>query len=425
MDGGMAVWRRWWASPARDIALAVLLTALMLAGAYGEAHPNHASDQIVSGHPVPQHTPTAAFLLVVVAGLVLAARRWYPVAVLAVSTTAVAIFSLLGYVNGAALLLPTAALYGLAKTGSVRRAVTAAGITLVVLMAATAAGNPFGPFGGSFDLIPGLIAAALFAGLAVNNRRAYIASIQAGAEAEARQRVDEERLRIARELHDVVAHTMATINVQAGVAAHVLAERPDAAAQALQAIKLASKEGLRELRAILNVLRQADEADPTQPAPGVAQLDTLIAGAVQAGLATGLSVTGVVRPLPPAVDLAAYRIVQESLTNAIRHAGPATATVSLSYDDAALRIEVADTGRGSLTVSAGGGHGLIGMRERAASVGGVVEAGPADAGGYRVAATLPLDRQRLDGPAAPAASGNPATPPSPATLATLEEGTRS
>src|ERR1039457_629821 len=163
MDGGMAVWRRWWASPARDIALAVLLTALMLAGAYGEAHPNHASDQIVSGHPVPQHTPTAAFLLVVVAGLVLAGRRWYPVGVLAVSTTAVAIFSLLGYVNGAALLLPTAALYGLAKTGSVRRAVTAAGITLVVLMAATAAGNPFG---GSFDLIPGVMGAALFARVA-------------------------------------------------------------------------------------------------------------------------------------------------------------------------------------------------------------------------------------------------------------------
>jgi signal transduction histidine kinase len=428
MDGALVVWRRWWASPARDIALAVLLTAVMLAGAYAEAHPNNPSDQTVSGHPVPLHTPTAAFALVVVAGLVLAACRWYPVAVLAVSTTAVAIFSLLGYVNGAALLLPTAALYGLARTGSVRRAIAAAGITLVVVMAATAAGNPFGPFGGGFDLIPGLIAAALFAGIAVNNRRKYIASIQAGAEAEARRRVDDERLRIARELHDVVAHTMATINVQAGVAAHVLAERPDAAASALQAIKLASKEGLRELRAILNVLRQADEADPTQPAPGVAQLDTLIASAVQAGLATSLSVTGPVRPLPPAVDLAAYRIVQESLTNAIRHAGPATATVSLSYDDAALRIHVADTGRGSPAVSAGGGHGLIGMRERAASVGGVVETGPADPGGYRVAATLPLDGRRLEGPAAPAGSAapaSPAAPPSPATLATLEEGTRS
>jgi signal transduction histidine kinase len=410
MDGALAVWRRWWASPARDIGLAVLLTAVMLAGAYGEAHPNHASDQTVSGHPVPLHTPTAAFALVVVAGLVLAARGWYPVAVLAVSTTAVAIFSLLGYVNGAALLLPTAALYGLARTGSVRRAVAAAGITLVVLMAATAAANPFGPFGGGFDLIPGLIAAALFAGIAVNNRRKYIASIQAGAEAEARRRVDEERLRIARELHDVVAHTMATINVQAGVAAHVLAERPDAAASALLAIKLASKEGLRELRAILNVLRQADEADFTQPAPGLAQLDTLITGAALAGLATSLSQAGQARPLPAAVDLAAYRIVQESLTNAIRHAGPATASVSLTYDDAELRIDVADTGRGSPAPAGdGSGHGLIGMRERAASVGGVVEAGPAREGGYRVAARLPLDGQQ----------------PAAGTPAPVGEGTRS
>src|SRR5450755_1591945 len=225
MDDAWAMWRSWRESIASDIAIAVVLTAVTLVGAYGEAHPNQPSDKVVGGHPVP-HTPAAAFLLVAVAGLVLAGRRWYPVAVLAVSTTAVAVFSLLGYVNGAALLLPTAALYGLARTGSVRRAVAAAGITLVVLMAATAAANPFGPFGGGFELIPGLIAAALFAGIAVNNRRKYIASIQAGAEAEARRRVDEERLRIARELHDVVAHTMATINVQAGVAAHVLPDRP-------------------------------------------------------------------------------------------------------------------------------------------------------------------------------------------------------
>ena len=118
-----------------------------------------------------------------------------------------------------------------------------------------------------------MIAAALFAGIAVANRRAYVASIRDRAEEEARRRIDEERLRIARELHDVVAHTMATINVQAGVAAHVLPTHPEAAAEALQAIKTASKDGLRELRAILNVLRQADDADPTQPAPGTAQLE--------------------------------------------------------------------------------------------------------------------------------------------------------
>src|ERR1700746_3389945 len=165
------------------------------------------------------------------------------------------------------------------------------------------------------------------------------------------RRLDEERLRIARELHDVVAHTMATINVQAGVAAHVLPTRPEAAAESLQAIKTASKEGLRELRAILNVLRQADDADPTQPAPGTAQLEDLIAGARRAGLETTLTVTGDRVPLPAAVDLAAYRIIQESLTNTIRHAGPATAAVSLGYQHDELRVEVTDTGRGPETAA--------------------------------------------------------------------------
>jgi len=399
------MWLRWRESVASDVALAVLLTAVALLGAYGEAHPNQASDKVVGGHPVP-HTPAAAFLLVVAAGLVLAGRRRFPLPVLAVSTAAVMAFSLLGYVNGSALLLPTVALYAAARAVRVRQAALAAAVTLVALMAATAAGNPFGAAGGGFDLIPGLVAAALFAGVAASNRRAYIASIRARAEDDARRRVDEERLRIARELHDVVAHTMATINVQAGVAAHVLADRPEAAAEALRVIKGASKDGLRELRAILNVLRQADEDDPTEPAPGLAQIDILIAGAAQAGLETGIRLTGEAVPLPAAVDLAAYRIVQESLTNAIRHAGPATATVSLSYGDAELGIEVVDTGRGT-SFSDGSGHGLIGMRERAASVGGTVETGPERGGGYRVAARLPLDGQPLadDAVAAPLGQG--------------------
>jgi signal transduction histidine kinase len=396
VDKALALWRRWRESVASDIVTAAALTALMLAGAYAEAHPNQPADRVVSGHPVP-HTPAAAFTLVVVAGLVLAGRRRYPLAVLAVSTSAVAAYSLLGYVNGAALLLPTVALFAAARAAGVRQAIAAAGVTLVVLMGATAAGNPFGPFGGGFTLIPGLIAAALFAGLASQNRRAYIASLQARAEDDARRRVDEERLRIARELHDVVAHTMATINVQAGVAAHVLPDRPEAAAEALRVIKGASKEGLRELRAILNVLRRADEDDPTQPAPGLAQIETLVAGATRAGLATTVRLTGTAGPLPAAVDLAAYRIVQESLTNAIRHAGPATAIVSLSYGQAELGIDVVDTGRGASTsASEGSGHGLIGMRERAASVGGTVQTGPQPGGGYRVAARLPLDGRPLD-----------------------------
>jgi signal transduction histidine kinase len=360
MDGVRTAWRRYLDSPVRDVVLAVVVTVVLLVGSYGEAHPTSPSDTSqFRGHVAP-HTPPAALLLVAVAGLALAWRRRYPVTVLAVSTAAVVSYTLLGYVNGAALLAPVLALYAVATQVSARRAVAAAVITVAVLMAATAAENPFGRItGGGFDLIPFLGAAALFAGIAVANRQAYVASIHDRAQEEARRRLDEERLRIARELHDVVAHTMATINVQAGAAAHVLPTRPEVAAEALQSIKAASKEGLRELRAILNVLRQADEADPTQPAPGTAQLETLVAGARRAGLETTLTVTGTPVPVPAAVDLAAYRIVQESLTNAIRHAGPATAAVSLNYGDDELRVDVADTGRGPSVgaVSEGAGHG--------------------------------------------------------------------
>ncbi len=275
-----------------------------------------------------RHSPA----LVALASIVLIWRSRWPLAVLAVSTAAVLGYTLQGYVNGAALLAPAAAIYAVATNVSVRRALAASAVTLVVLLAATANSNPFGTAtGGAVVVLPVLFAAVCLGGIAVANRRAFVASLQARADAVAAQRIDEERLRIARELHDVVAHTMATINVQASAAAMVLAERPDTAAEALQAIRTASKNGLRELRAILNVLRQADDAEPTAPAPGLAQVDALIAGATQAGLPTTLSVTGEPAALPAGTDLAAYRIIQESLTNAIRHAGPATATVALTY----------------------------------------------------------------------------------------------
>jgi signal transduction histidine kinase len=379
----LSVWSRWHRSRAYEVISAVLLTALLVAGAYGEAHPSSPSDMLPNGHPVP-HTPAGAFLLVIAAGLALAWRRRYPVPVLVFATACVAAYSLAGWVNGAALLLPVAALYCVTREQATRRAVIAAGVTLAVLLGATALGNPFGPIGGGFFLIPGLVAAALFAGLAACNRRAYIASIRARAEEDARRQVGEERLRIARELHDVVAHTMATINVQAGVAAHVVAERPEAAAAALVAIKTASRDGLRELRAILHVLRRVGETgdgSPTQPAPGLAQLDGLVANTVAAGLATTVRQTGQPRPLSPAVDLTAYRIIQESLTNVIRHAGPAAAEVSLCFDATVLRIDVADNGRGCGAAGPGslagvlaglagpasqGCHGITGMRERAA-----------------------------------------------------------
>jgi signal transduction histidine kinase len=397
MEGVAAAWRRWFSPAVRDAVLAAVVTLLLVSGSLGEGNPGNPADRIQFRGHTPPH-PGAWVLLVAVACLVLAWRRRYPVTVLAVSVAAVSAYSLLGYVNGASLVAPILALYAVATQVTVRRAVAAAVATLAVLLTVTAADNPFGHIsGGGFDIIPFMVAAALFAGIAVANRRAYVESIQDRAEQDARRRIDEERLRIARELHDVVAHTMATINVQAGVAAHVLSTRPEAVADSLQAIKAASKEGLRELRAILNVLRQADDADPTQPAPGTAQLETLITGARRAGLDTTLTVTGEPVPLPAAVDLAAYRIVQESLTNAIRHAGPATAAVSLGYGHDELRIDVTDTGHGPATgqdnqgAGENGGHGLAGMRERAATVGGALEAGPGPAGGFRVAARLPLN----------------------------------
>ena len=395
MNGVGAVLRWWRQVPARDAVLALVVTAALLYGSYGEAHPSTTA-YFHGGHHLP-HTPTAALILVAVACLALIWRRRWPVAVLGVSVAAATIYTLLGYVNGAVLVAPMIALYTVASQVTVRQAVAYGLGTLVVLGSASISVNPLGPFGGAVVILPFMTAVVVIAGIAVANRRAYVDSIRDRAEQDARRRLDEERLRIARELHDVVAHTMATINVQAGVAAHVLSTRPDVVAESLQAIKTASKEGLRELRAILNVLRQADDADPTQPAPGTAQLEALITGTRRSGLETTFTVTGQPVSLQAAVDLAAYRIIQESLTNTIRHAGPATAAVSLGYHHDELRIDVIDTGRGQPAVAgSGGGHGLAGMRERAAAVGGTVEAGPGPAGGFRVAARLPLGDTRID-----------------------------
>jgi signal transduction histidine kinase len=379
----------------RDAATAAVVTVVAVAAANAEAHPQVPSRYFTGGHHLP-HTPTAALLLVLLAGVVLAWRRRYPRVVLCLSTAAVVAYTLPGYVNGVALLLPAVAMGTLATLLPIRRSALWAAGTVVVLMGATAVNNPLGTFGGGFVLIPANITVALFAGMAIGDRRAYAKAQRERAEHEARRQIEEERLRIARELHDVVAHTMATINVQASAATQLLnTQRPEQAAESIAAIRAASKEGLRELRAILNVLRHADEPDdPTAPAPGLARLDALAAGVRQAGLPVTVTVTGEQRPLPALTDLAAFRIIQEALTNSIRHAGPATATVAVRYEDAALLIEIADTGRGATVRSddkVESGHGLRGMRERATAAGGTIEIGPGPSGGFRVAARFPLD----------------------------------
>ena len=380
-------WGRVRRSPfAFDVALAVVLALVTVAGSVGESHPGNPSDKPPAGVHIA--APAAAYLLVAASALALIWRRRRPVLVLAVSLGAALLYICLGYFGGAVMLNPMFALYAVAVAVAVptARAIGLSVITMLLLMGATAAFGPFRTAGG-FVLIPGEVAAALFLGLWVASRHA---ALRESAE-QARRAVDAERLRIARELHDVVAHTMSTINVQAGVAAHVIDQQPEQAAQALEAIRQASKEGLRELRGILNVLRQADEQDERSPAPRLAQLDELVESATRAGLPTSVIIHGRARTLAPTVDLTAYRIVQESLTNALRHAGPTTASVTLSYTDDQLEVEVLDGGRGRVDrTPPGAGHGIAGMRERAEAVGGTLIAGPGPDGGFRVQARLPL-----------------------------------
>jgi signal transduction histidine kinase len=226
-----------------------------------------------------------------------------------------------------------------------------------------------------------------------SRRERSLAAREARAEA-GRRRANEERLQIARELHDVVAHHISLINVQAGVALHIVDRHPEQAQTALTAIKDASKEALVELRSLVGVLRDAGESAPRTPSGGLASLDDLVERSAHAGLAVRKTERGEVRPLPSAVELAALRIVQEAITNVVRHSGASSATITLQYDADTLGVTVQDSGRGlaaSSTPSAGtSGTGIVGMRERAEALGGSLQVGPGDAGGVSVHAVLPV-----------------------------------
>lgn len=204
-----------------------------------------------------------------------------------------------------------------------------------------------------------------------------------------RRRVDEERLRIARELHDVLAHSISVINVQAGVGLALLDTDPEQARTALTTIKAASKEALGEVRQVLDTLRTPGDA-PRAPAPGLDRLPELVEQAAAAGLAVEVAAEGTPRALPPGADLAAFRILQEALTNVVRHSSAHTARVGLIWQPRALELRVDDEGPATGGAAGGSGNGLVGMRERAAALGGTIEAGPRPGGGFRVVARLPL-----------------------------------
>ncbi len=246
-----------------------------------------------------------------------------------------------------------------------------------------------------------MLAVAAAIGDATRNRRAYVAEVEQRAieaertrEEEARRRVDEERLRIARELHDITAHSLSIVAVQSGAALHVLDSDPAAARGALVAIRDTSREALNELRAILGVLRGAGEAvegAPLTPTPGLARVTDLVAPLRDAGLSVDLNGPEAGEVLPAFVDASAYRIVQEALTNVLRHGGRASVRVDLRRRGDTLLVEVVDDGGGAPAPEpAAQGHGIAGMRERALALGGTFEAGPVEGGGWRVAATLPL-----------------------------------
>ena len=238
-------------------------------------------------------------------------------------------------------------------------------------------------------------AAMFFFGSAMRNRRLYMEQVEERAailerehEEAAKRALADERLRIAQELHDVVAHSMGVIAVQAGVGAHVIDADPAEAKKSLDAISTTSRATLTEIRRLLGVLR-ADEEGGYQPAPGLGDLDRLITDVRGAGVQVDVRFDGDRHDLPPGVDLTAYRIVQEALTNVLKHAGTASATVTVGYEPDAVRLEVVDDGRGVNGRASGGGHGLVGMRERVAVYGGTLETGPRTGGGFRVAARLP------------------------------------
>ncbi|HEV8652017.1 MAG TPA: sensor histidine kinase [Actinomycetes bacterium] len=345
-----------------------------------------------------------AYALAASYGVLLLARRRWPLGVLLASTAALFLYYSLDY-PGVSPAFPLAvALYTAAVAGYFRWGllVTAFFMTAGVFVTGVREGTPPAEVFAGFLPQASLLVTLLLLGEAVRSRQAWLAEVrerlaraEVEREREAARRVEQERLRIARELHDVMAHTISVITVQAGVAADVLADAPDEARQALGTIRAASREAMAELRATVGVLRGGDgQSAPLAPTPGLSQLDGLLEAARRGGLRVETVVAGDPRPLPPAVDLTAYRILQESLTNVARHAQATTARVAVRYQPDSVVIEVCDDGRGAAGAPAAvqRGHGLAGMAERAAAVGGRLEVGPRPAGGFRVWSSLPAER---------------------------------
>jgi signal transduction histidine kinase len=383
----VATLRRWTQAHPRlvDTGIAMVLLVAALTSSSDGPHPGDRSD-----------TGTTVFLAL--AAVAIAARRRHPLAVWAV-TGVLGVLAVLQSDGRLPLALPTfLALYTVGRSVSMRSTVLATAATGVAFAVATAVTqgswlDERGDFPGMATLA--LSGAAAAVGVAVRNQQAALTAATARAqqaeltrEEEAERRVTDERVRIARELHDVLAHHISVINVQAGVARHLMDSRPEQARTALGLVREASKTVLSEMSAVVGLLRTQEEDAPTEPAPGLGRIGALIESVRQAGLQLTWSSTGDPYELPPINDLTAYRVVQESLTNAVKY-GDGTADLIVDHGPEVVTIDVRNPVGATRPRSSGSGHGLIGMRERVEAVRGRLVTGPSADGTFAVHAEIP------------------------------------
>lgn len=394
-------WQHFLSERARfaDALLALLLFALAFPGSRFAAQ----------GSPAPDPW-WPAVALSAVACTALLWHRTRPREVTTVATFCVVAMAVLGFLLTALLIAPLmVALYSVAARTDRKTTYVFSIAVIAIVVLTTVFVDPAekGVYLKTVGLEAWLLLPPVLGSL-TRLRQAYTASMRARAERaertreeEARHRVAEERMRIARDLHDVVAHHLALANAQAGAVAHFLRRDPDQAGKIVADLTGTTSSALRELKATVGLLRDADDAEsPLEPAPGLARLPDLVAAFGAAGLAVTVTNEGQPRPLSPGVDLTAYRIVQEALTNVAKHADTARAEVLIRYSRDLLRISVTDEGGNpSRTASSTPGYGLIGMRERALSLGGSVRAGRRPERGFEVTTELPLHpRAREEGP---------------------------
>jgi len=390
----------------RDWALAVGLTlfgwaqlALVPLFLTGSGHPGRPPGRRIPPPfiQLPEAAPTwIAFALVALAAAPLVWRRRYPRTVLAATVLFAGVYDQLHQPPVLIVLAPLIALYTVGSLTERRTLVYATILAIAFSLVTTLPAQPSVRMFAEGVRVVAMFAFAAALGDATRNRRAYVAEVEQRAleaertrDEEARRRVEEERLRIARELHDVTAHSLSIIAVQAGAAQRVVHHDAEAANRALETIRTTSKASLDELRAILGVLRGGDDGTPLAPAGSVTRIGEMASTVESAGVRVELHTVGL-EDLPAYADLSAYRIVQEALTNVVRHAGAKHATVSLRSDGEVLSVEVSDDGSARPVEVAAEGHGIAGMRERVIALGGEFSAGPAPGGGFRVDAHIPL-----------------------------------